>query len=58
MGCIALELAGFWVELGFSVSMVAFSRLMNINVPGGWKFSDEPIRQRQLYSFLLKRSTR
>ena len=42
MGCIALELAGFWVELGFSVSMVAFSRLMNINVPGGWKFSDEP----------------
>ena len=42
MGCIALELAGSWVELGLSVSMVAFSRFMSINVSGGWKYSDEP----------------
>ena len=33
MVCLALELVGPWVELGFSVSMEAFDELLLINVP-------------------------
>ena len=31
--CLALKLAGSWVELGFIVSMKAFGELLLINVP-------------------------
>ena len=31
--CLALKLAGSWVELGFSVGMEAFDELLSINVP-------------------------
>ena len=33
MVCLALELVGPWVELGFSVGMEAFDALLLINVP-------------------------
>ena len=33
MVCLALELAGSWVVLGFSVGMEAFDELLLINVP-------------------------
>jgi len=33
--CIALELVGPWVFLGFSVGMEAFDELLSINVPSG-----------------------
>ena len=33
MVCIALELVGPWVVLGFSVGMEAFDELLLINVP-------------------------
>ena len=33
MVCLALELVGPWVELGFSVGMEAFDELVLINVP-------------------------
>ena len=33
MVCLALELVGPWVMLGFSVSMEAFDKLLLINVP-------------------------
>ena len=33
MVCLALELVGPWVELGFSVGMVAFDELLLLNVP-------------------------
>ena len=33
MVCLALELAGPWVVLGFSVGMEAFDELLLINVP-------------------------
>ena len=33
MVCLALELVGPWVELGFSVDMEAFDELLLINVP-------------------------
>ena len=33
MVCLALELAGPWVVLGFSVGMEAFDELLSINVP-------------------------
>ena len=36
----ALELAGSWVELGFSVGMEAFGELLSINVPWNQEFSD------------------
>ena len=32
MVCLALELVGPWVELGFSVGMEAFDELLSINV--------------------------
>ena len=34
MICVALELVGSWVELGFSVGMEAFNKSLSINVPG------------------------
>ena len=33
MVCLALELIGSWVVLGFSVGMEAFDELLSINVP-------------------------
>ena len=33
MVCLALELVGPWVVLGFSVGMKAFDELLSINVP-------------------------
>ena len=32
MVCLALELVGSWVVLGFSVGMEAFDELLSINV--------------------------
>ena len=37
--CLALELVGPWVELGFSVGMEAFDELLWINVPWSQEFS-------------------
>ena len=34
MVCLALELVGPWVVLGFSVGMEAFNKSLSINVPG------------------------
>ena len=33
MVCLALELVGPWVVLGFSVDMEAFDELLSVNVP-------------------------
>ena len=33
MVCLALQLVGSWVKLGFSVGMEAFDELLLINVP-------------------------
>ena len=40
--CLALELAGPWVVLGFSVGMEAFDELLLINVPWSQEFSGVP----------------
>ena len=40
MVCLALELVGPWVMLGFSVVMEAFDELLSINVPWSVEFSD------------------
>ena len=40
MVCLALELVGSWVVLGFSVCMEAFDGLLSINVPWSHEFSD------------------
>jgi len=37
--CLALELAGPWVVLGFSVGMEMFNELLSINVPWCQEFS-------------------
>ena len=37
--CLALELVGSWVVLGFSVGMEAFDELLSINVPWTQEFS-------------------
>ena len=37
--CLALELVGPWVLLGFSVGMEAFDELLSINVPWSLEFS-------------------
>ena len=37
--CLALELAGSWVELAFSVGMEAFDELLSINVSWSQEFS-------------------
>ena len=39
MVCLALELVGPWVVLGFSVVMEAFNQLLLINVPWSQEFS-------------------
>ena len=39
MVCLALELVGSLVELGFSVGMEAFDELLSINVPWSQEFS-------------------
>ena len=39
MVCLALELVGPWVVLGFSVVMEAFDDLLSINVPWSQEFS-------------------
>ena len=38
MVCLALELVGLWVVLGFGVSMEAFDELLLINVPWSQEF--------------------
>ena len=40
MVCLALELVGSWVVLGFSVGMEVFDELLLINVPWSQEFSD------------------
>ena len=37
--CLALELVGPWVVVGFSVGMEAFDELLLINVPWSQEFS-------------------
>ena len=39
MVCLALELVGPWVVLGFSVGMVAFAELLSTNIPWIQEFS-------------------
>ena len=39
MVCLALELVGPWVVLGFSIGMEAFDELLLINVPWSQEFS-------------------
>ena len=39
MVCLALELVGPWVLLGFSVGMEAFDEILSINVPWSQEFS-------------------
>ena len=39
MVCLALELAGPWLVLHFSVGMEAFDELLSINVPWRQEFS-------------------
>ena len=38
--CLAVELVGPWVALGFSVGMEGFDELLLINVPWSQVFSD------------------
>ena len=40
MVCLALELVGHWVVLGFSAGVEAFDELLSINVPWSQYFSD------------------
>ena len=40
MVCLALELVGLWVVLGFSVDMEAFDELLSLNVPWSHMFYD------------------
>ena len=40
MVCLALELVGPWLVLGFSVGMEAFDGLLSINVPWSQDFSE------------------
>ena len=37
--CLALELVGHWVVLGFSVGMEVFDEFLSINVPWSQEFS-------------------
>lgn len=43
MGLLALELVGFWVDLGLSVEMEALEGLSLINVQLGHQFSGGPM---------------
>ena len=38
--CLALDLVGPWVVLGFSVGMEEFDELLSINVPWSQEFFD------------------
>ena len=38
MVCLALELVGPWVVLGFSIGMEVFDELLSINVPWSLEF--------------------
>ena len=40
MVCLALELVGPWVVLGFGVGMEAFDELLSTNVPWSQELSD------------------
>ena len=40
MVCLALELVGPWVVLGFSVGIEAFDELLSLNVPRSQVFYD------------------
>ena len=40
MVCLAVELVGPWVVLGFSVGMEAFDELLSLNVPWSQVFYD------------------
>ena len=40
MVCLALELVGLWVVLGFSLDMETFDELLLINIPWIQDFSD------------------
>ena len=40
MICLAVELVGLWVVLGFSIGMEALDELLSINVPWSQEFSD------------------
>ena len=40
MVCLALELVGPWVVLGFSVGIRVFDELLLINIPWSQEFSD------------------
>ena len=39
MVCLALELIGPWVVLGFRIGMKAFNELLSINVPWSQELS-------------------
>ena len=39
MVCLALELVGLWVVLGFNVGMEVFDELLSINAPWSQEFS-------------------
>ena len=39
MVCLALELVGSWVVLGFSIVTETFDELLSMNVPWGQGFS-------------------
>ena len=39
MVCLALELFGLWVVLGFSVGVEAFDELLSINIPWSQELS-------------------
>ena len=39
MVCLALDLIGSWVAVGFSVGMEAFDDLLSLNVPCSQEFS-------------------
>ena len=39
MVCLALELVGLWVVLGFSVGKEVFDELLSINIPWIQEFS-------------------
>ena len=55
MVCLALELVGPWVVLGFSVGMEVFDELLSINVPWIQEFSGvglkPPVSGFQSYSY-------
>jgi len=38
--CLALELVGSWVELGFSVGMEVLDELLSVTLPWNQEFSD------------------